>query len=116
MVDKIKQGDQVCIVSDDSFHPEMKIGTAAWVITSSSDHRHHFIGYNSTLGASETQCFHRSELSGLVGGLSHWIRIGKKNDLLGTPTACKIDGLEAVKDAKRHNHAPLLDMAHFDLV
>ena len=43
LVDNIKQGDQVFIVSDGSFNPEMKMGTAAWVITSSSDRRYHLL-------------------------------------------------------------------------
>ena len=55
LVDMTKQGDQVCIVSDGSFHSEIKMGTKDWMINSSSDHRYHLLGDNITLGASETQ-------------------------------------------------------------
>lgn len=85
----MKQGDQVLIVSDGSFHPEMKMVTAAWVITSSSDHTCYLLVDNLTPRDSKTQCSHRSELSGLIGGLAHWIRIGKKYDLLNTPITFK---------------------------
>ena len=77
LVEKIKQGDQVHIVSDGPFHPGMKIGTSAWVINSSSDHRHHLLENNLSLGAREAQFSHTSELSGMIGALAHWIRIGK---------------------------------------
>ena len=54
-MDKIKQDDQVHVVSDGSFHPEMKMRIAAWVINSSRDNRCHLLGDNLTLGARETQ-------------------------------------------------------------
>ena len=94
----------------------MKIGTSTWVITSSSDHRYHLLGYNLTLGASETQCSHVNELSGLLGVLEHWIGIGNKYDLLDTPITFKCDGLEEVKADKRINYTPSLNIAHFDLI
>ena len=54
LVDKIKQGDQFQVVTDGSFHPEMKTGTSAWLINSSSDRRYYLLRDNLNPGASET--------------------------------------------------------------
>ena len=64
-------------VSDGSFHPEHKKGTAAWIIhdcnTKAEVH-----GNNNVPGHSSVQCSHRSELSGIIGVVHHVNQICKK--------------------------------------
>ena len=55
-------------------------------------------------------------MAGLIGGLSHWIRIGKKYFVLNAPISSKCYGLEAVKADIIHKYAPSLNISHFDLI
>ena len=50
LVNRIKEDDRVYIMSDGSFHPGMKLGIAAWVITSSEDYCYYLLEDNLTLG------------------------------------------------------------------
>ena len=78
---RIKQGDSVYIVSDGSFLPDVKKGTAACVITASQDHRFFLMGNNLCPGLRESQCSYRSKLSGIIRELQHWDRIKRGHNL-----------------------------------
>jgi hypothetical protein len=58
------------LVSDGSYDPNLHLGTAAWVIES-LDKQLQITGSLITPGEAEIQCSHRSELSGLLGGIQY---------------------------------------------
>ena len=66
IMQQVKEGHRLMIVSDGSYHPEYKMGTAAWVITTSNDTTRRIYADNTVPGHKYLQCPHRSELCGLV--------------------------------------------------
>ena len=62
LVEQIKNNNKIMIVSDGSFHPDYKVGTSAWVITSESNHNTRIHGDNIIPGEIYLQCSHWSEL------------------------------------------------------
>ena len=65
------------IVSDGSFCPDSKLGTAAWILEL-GDEGIQIHGATQVTGASEHQCTHRSELMGIIGGIYMVDQICKK--------------------------------------
>ena len=66
IVSQLHQNIPLKAVSDGSFHPIIKVGTAAWTIQA-TDPSLSISGNNVVPGNNQIQCSHRSELSGLIG-------------------------------------------------
>jgi hypothetical protein len=58
------------LVSDGSYNPKLHLGTASWVVES-LDKQLQITGNLIMPGEAEIQCSHRSELSGLLGGIQY---------------------------------------------
>ena len=102
-------------VSDGSFHPEHKKGTAAWIIhdlTTKAEVR----GNNNVPGHSSAQCSHRSELCGIIGVVQHVNQICKKFSITSGHMEVGCDGEEASKIASRYTYTPTNKISHHDVV
>ena len=82
------------IVSDGSYHPEIKVGTAAWIITTESTLSTPIFGDNIIPGDSIIQYLYHSELGGLISTLFHWNRIYIKHEIGKVEVEVRCDGLE----------------------
>ena len=87
------------VVSDGSYHPEFKTGTASWVITSTNNTGRRIYGYNIVPGEQHVQCPHRSELSGLLGAVKHINLLCQQYNIQHGSIELACDGLEAHKVA-----------------
>ncbi len=66
----LQNGHTIRAVSDGSYNPEFKLGTAAWVIKHYDD-ENALIGDNLVPGCESVQCSHRSELTGMIRVVRH---------------------------------------------
>ena len=89
------------IVSDGTYQPRYKVGTAAWVITPGSNTSRRLYGNNVVPGETYLQCSHLSELCGLVGVVKHIRNLCTKYDIQQGSVKIACDGLEACKIASR---------------
>ena len=110
----LQAGGTLHAVSDGSFHPHYKRGTAGWVI-SIPETGHYVTATNSTPGQPDHHCSHRSELSGLIGVVRHLNVICKRYNITSGSIEVGCDGEEAYKVATRYNYQPTTRISHFDL-
>ena len=54
----------------DNYHPTYQYGTSALIIKTQNNN-HTITGANVVLSDAKSQCFHRSELFGLIGAIWH---------------------------------------------
>ena len=99
------------IVSNGSFFLDVKKGAAAWVIIAYQNHRFFLMGNNLCTGPRESQCSHRSELSGIIGDLKYWDRIKKGHSVDDVKVIFKCDRLEAVVVALRWHYSPSFNIS-----
>ena len=111
----LQHGGKLEAVSDGSYHPSYKRGTAAWVV-SITNTTTYIIASNSTPGRDYQQCSHRSELSGLIGTIRHINMICKTYQITTGLVELGCDGEEAYKMATRYTYQPSTKISHFDLV
>lgn len=116
IIQELREGNSLIAVSDGSFHPEYKTGTAAWVITSPSNHQRRIYGNNVAPGQEHDQCPHRSELVGLLGVVRHVNKICAQYTITEGSIELACDGLEAYKAAARWTFHHTTDIGHFDIV
>ena len=102
-------------VSDGSYHPDHKKGTAAWVIHDTIS-KAEITGNNNVPGHSTVQCSHRSELSGLIGVVQHINNICKKYAITKEHIEVGCDGEEAFRVASRFAYAPNNKISHHNIV
>ena len=69
LVEKVKIGKKVCIISDRSYSPLVKVRVAVWVIRVWNDQENYIFSTNVTPREKEIQYSHQSELGRLVGAL-----------------------------------------------
>ena len=115
IVNQLRQGQRIMIVSDGSYHPTHEVGTSAWVITSSTDTSRRIYGDNIVPGDSYVQCAHRSELAGLVGAVGHIHQLCQQYNIQDGHIEIACDGQEAYKIATRYEWKHTTKIGHFDL-
>ena len=110
----LAKGEVVYAVSDGSYHPDLKHGTAAWIIR--PDNNDQAI-YGNTLipGEKDSQCSHRSELGGLIGAVKHINDICQTHNITSGKVELGCDGEEAYKITTRHKYSPTSKISHHDL-
>lgn len=116
LIDSLKKKEPIMIVSDGSFHPEHEMGTAGWFITTKKDYSKMVIGDNIVPGDAQSQCSHRSELSGLIGAVKHISYLCRLHGITDGDIEIGCDGLQAFRAATRHTWKSTTSISHFDLV
>ena len=71
LVERIAQADKVLIVSNGSFHPIFKKGTALQIIATLNTLQNPIYSNNIIPGTAKVQCSHRSELSRIIRAVHH---------------------------------------------
>ena len=56
LVNRVREGTSIFIISDGSFHLELKKGGVAWLILASNDQSYYIIGDNLYPEPKEAQC------------------------------------------------------------
>lgn len=112
---QMRDGQSIMVASDGSFHPEHKVGTSSWVITSETDTSRQMHGDNVMPGAKCFHCPHRSELGGLIGAVKHINDMCKRHNIVEGNVEIACDGLDACKVATRYEWTHATNMGHYDL-
>jgi hypothetical protein len=103
------------LVSDGSYDPTLKLGTASWVIES-QHHQFQLRGNLITPGEADVQCSHRSELSGILGGIQHMNEICKSIKIDSGQAIMGCDGEGAIIMISASFEKINSTRKHFDLL
>ena len=71
-IERVRMNNKVIIASDESYHPEWKVGTRAQIITTKSLLTSSIFRDNIIPGSSNVQCSYQSKLGSLIGAIHHW--------------------------------------------
>ena len=74
------------------------------------------LGENIVLGEKYHQCFYRSELYRLLGGLKHVAALYVEYGIKEWNLELKCNGLETINKAERYDYPPSTSVAHFDII
>ena len=116
LLDGLHRGTSV-IVSDGSFHPDLHIGSAAFVWAADNNHSDICVGKIVTPGEPDIQCSHRSELSGLLCGILYINQVCKNHNITdGNIITIGCDGLGAITSCSELYEVVHSTRKHFDLL
>jgi len=99
LIDAIQNGTASCVSDSRSFHPVVKVGAAAWII-STDDGLSWIEGGGIIPGPQEEQNSYRSEIGGLVGIAIGLTCLGSKILPGAPPLIMACDGIEALKQVR----------------
>jgi hypothetical protein len=104
------------LVSDDgSYNPNLHLGTASWVVES-LDKQLQITGNLITPGEADIQCSHRSELSGLLGGIQYINKSCKRLNIHQGDIRMGCDGEGAIIMVSSFHDKVNSSRKHFDLL
>jgi hypothetical protein len=113
LIQAIESGTAVA-VSDGSYLDTQNAGMAGWIIEDTS-HMHQAAGTTECPGSSEVQCSHRSELTGLLGIISHVNRICQLYNVQQGAITIGCNGQGALQTV--HSHSKCTSShKHFDFI
>ena len=115
IIQQLRHGHKLMVVSDGSYHPQYKVGTSAWVITSENDTSQRIYADNIIPGDEYLQCPHRSELGGLIGAIRHITTLCNQHNITDGTVEIACDGMEAYKIASRFEWKHITNMGHYDM-
>ena len=113
VVDMLRNGT-IKLVSDGSYQSSLSLGTAAWLIALA---RHRYaLGSHFTPGPGTAQCSHRSELSGILGGILHINDLCSQFQITEGHAELHCDGLSAVNIVSYLQPTADPSRPHFDII
>jgi hypothetical protein len=101
-------------VSDGSFLDKQKAGTAGWIVEDEI-HSIQITGTTACLGAPEVQCSHSSELTGLLGIITHVNKLCQQHNIQQGQITIGCDGKGAIQSTISYTHCSSY-YKHFDLI
>jgi hypothetical protein len=101
-------------VSDGSYLENQKAGSARWVLEDDTQSIQ-ILGSSACPGAPEVQCSHRSELTGLLGIITHVNALCQQHNINQGQITIGCNGKGAIQSSISHIHCTL-SYKHFDLI
>ena len=114
MATQLQSGITKHSASDGSYNPNYQYGTSAWIIKIHDKDRK-ITGDNVVLSDAKSQCYHCSELCGIIGYIRNINNIFRTYNILEGSSELGYGGLETYIVVNRYKYSQSPKLSHYHL-